>query len=410
MTTYLPRELAAEIARSRQSLPVVVVTGMRQVGKTTMLLRQRGLRTHRYASLDDFESLAEAHRDPAAFVRGRAPMTIDEAQRCPDLLVGIKTEVDRNRRPGMFLLSGSSNFALLKTVTESLAGRAIYHELEPMSRRELRKATANPPFVREFFETGRLPSGWQERSSTVTDDEVVAGGLPPAALSGPADRARWLRGFEQTYLERDLRQLSQVADLAAFQRLMRLAALRTGQILSVSELARDAGLPVPTGARYLRLLETSYVLRLVPPYTANPVARLVKSSKACLSDTGFACHLAGIRDARTLRRDPRRGAIFETYVVQNLRSVCAAHWPRAELAFWNVQGRHEVDLVVGEPEACLAVEIKAASGWRNEDLAGLNSFLRHTPQCRVGILAYNGTKPEQIHSRLWAVPLGLLLS
>ena len=407
---YLPRELAASVARVRQSLPVAVVTGMRQVGKTTMLQRERNLKTSRYFSFDDPATLEAVRNDPKRFVANRTSMTIDEAQRYPPLLLAIKAEVDRNRQPGRFLLSGSANFALLKEVAETLAGRASYLALEPFSRRELTRTASRPPFVRAFYETGRLPSDWEDRVSLVTDNEVLAGGIPPAALGDSQARRDWMKGFEQTYLERDLRQLSQVADLGAFQRLMRLTALRTGQIMHKASIARDAEMPVLTASRYLRLLETSFVISMTPPYLLNRATRMVKSPKVYVSDSGLACHLMGIGSAQALRTTPQRGLVFETYAVQNLHAVSAAHWEEAALFYWNVQGRHEVDIVIGEPEECLAIEVKASHRWRNTDLEALNAFLRRTPQCRAAILAYNGAKVDKINARLWALPLGLLLS
>jgi hypothetical protein len=389
-------------------MPVVVVTGMRQVGKSTMLLKDPAFKGRRYVSLDEFAELDRARRDPEGFVRREGPLTIDEAQRCPELLLGIKREVDRERRAGRFLLSGSANFALLRGASESLAGRALYLEMHPFSMRELHGAVKKPAFLPAFFMDVRLNG--KEEASPISDGEVLAGGLPPAALARPGRRTDWLAGFEQTYVERDIRQLSQVADLVAFQRVVRLAALRTGQILQPAELARDAQLNVPTVSRYIRLLETSYLLHTIGPFLANRATRLIKSPKCYISDSGLACHLAGVASPADLKRNPRAGQLLETYVAQNLWAILAASWRGAQLSFWHIQGRHEVDFVVESGEDCLAIEVKSAGRWHDRDLTGLKSFLDRTPRCRAGILGYNGTTAVRLGERLYAIPLRRLLS
>ncbi|PIP82394.1 MAG: ATPase [Elusimicrobia bacterium CG22_combo_CG10-13_8_21_14_all_63_91] len=406
MTKYQPRELAPMIARALEDMPVVVVTGMRQTGKSTMLQSDARFQNRRYLSLDDFARLAAAKTDPEAFVASDEPLTIDEAQRCPDLLLAIKREVDRDRRPGRFLLSGSANFALLAGVVESLAGRAVYFHLGPFSMRERRDAPNSVPALRAFMNSGNWPAG---SARPVSAREVFEGGMPPVALGSMRDTSLWFKGYEQTYLERDLRDLSQVADLLAFRQLMRLSALRTGQLLQASELAREAKLTASTAIRYLGLLEASFVVRRVQPFLGNRASRLIKSPKLYVSDSGLACYLAGIDRAEALAEDPLAGAIFETYAAQNLSALLEAHWPLARLAFWNVQGRHEVDFVIEVGRDCVAIEIKAASRWNDKALSGLRAFLHLTPRCRAGILGYNGTETVRLGDRLWAVPLSVLL-
>ena len=406
--TFRRREMGTVIAASLRAMPVVVVTGPRQAGKSTLVQRDPRFRQREYVSLDTLADLARARQDPEGFVRGRGPLTVDEAQRCPDLLVAVKREVDRRRRPGQFLLSGSANFALLTAVTESLAGRAIYHELAPMSRRELGAGTAAPPLLGTLLDGGG--PNLTATATPITPGEVLAGGFPPAALGPERARDAWFEGFVQTYVERDVRHLSQVADLVAFQRVLRLTALRTGALLSPTELSRDAAVPVATVHRYLGLLRASYLLRTLPPFLGNHASRLIKSSKAYLTDSGLACHFAGVRDAAGLRRSPLAGALLESYASQNISAVLAAHRPRASLLFWHVQGRSEVDFVVEEDDRCIAIEVKSASRWRAADLAGLVAFQRVTPGCRAAVLAHNGTEVTRLRDGLWAIPLGLLLS
>jgi predicted AAA+ superfamily ATPase len=191
---------------------------------------------------------------------------------------------------------------------------------------------------------------------------------------------------------------------------MRLAALRTGQILNTSDLARDANLSTATASRWLGLLETSFVLTRLPPFLRSRVSRLVKAPKIFVTDSGLAGHLAGVKVLRRGDDEPLRGALHETYVAQNLAGILRVHLPDAELAFWHVQGRREVDFVVAERRSVVGIEVKAAARFNGGDLSGLRAFLAHTPEAMAGILAYDGDEAVSLGNRLYAVPLGLLVS
>lgn len=405
MTDYLPRELTHRLEQALQQLPVVVLSGLRQTGKSTLLQREESLATGRtYRTLDDFATLAAARANPEALLVDAT--ILDEVQRCPELLLALKKAVDEQRRPGRFILSGSANLALLRHVSETLAGRAAYFTLHPMTRRETRGKTGQPPFLTEFIRTQTLP---RIAAEPVTDQEVLAGGLPPACL-GPADGvAPWFRGYVQTYVERDVRQLSQITDLVAFRTLAQLAALRTGQVLVISTLARDGKLSAATAGRYLNLLEASFLIRRLPPFLKNRSLRLIKSPKLYITDSGLAAYLAGVDHLQPGRDDLLRGALYETYVAQNLAALLEAHLPDAQLAYWHEQGRHEVDFVIETGRKVVAVEVKAATRWDESDLAGLRAFAERTPACIAAVLAYNGREAVQLDDRLFAIPLGHLL-
>lgn len=408
MTTYLDREISARVREALEDMPVVVLTGVRQCGKSTFLRNDRALAGRRYVSLDDFANLDGIRRDPEQFIGGPDPVTIDEAQLHPPLMAAIKAQVDREGHvPGRFLLSGSANFALLKGITETLAGRAIYMEMFPFTRREIFRAIASEPFLKSFFRSPALPR--KAPSRAIEPEEILRGGMPRVALGLVKRPAVWFEGYEQTYIERDVRQLSQIADLVAFRKALRLAALRTGKILKISELARDAQRSVPTLSRHLGVMEASCVLSRLPPYLDNPVARLVKSPKLYFRDSGIAAHLAGVRQLGPGSEEPLRGQIVETYIAQNLAAILAATWPEAALHYWNVQGRSEVDFVIAEGGDCLAVEVKAASRWSDRDLSGLRAFLARTPRCRAAILAHGGTTSVSLGERLFAIPMDVVI-
>ena len=389
-------------------MPVVVVTGMRQTGKTTLLRHQAGLENRHYASFDDFAQLEAAKADPDGFVSRNLPLTIDEAHKCPEIFNAIKRVVDKKRIPGQYLLSGSANFSILKNITESLAGRSVYLEINPFNRREINRQTKPSPFIKSFFENQDiLPP---KSIAPIQPVEIALGCMPTVCLKQIEDPLVWFKGFEQTYLERDVRELSRVGDLSALRNLLRLTALRTGQLLSPSQLGRDAKMSATTTSRYLSLFEASFLINRVPPYLRNRSTRLIKSPKLYFSDSGIASYLAGAAQTESIREDPLYGAFFESYVAQNLLSLLSARWRNASLSFWTIQGRHEVDFVIEAERSCIAVELKATARWQKKNLSGLKAFLDATPHCKAGIICYNGHEAVKLGERLWAIPVGLVLS
>lgn len=406
MTDYLPREITPRLLGALRRLPVVVLSGLRQAGKSTLLRQEQALAAGRtYHTLDDFAVLAAARANPESLLADSA--ILDEVQRCPELLVALKRSVDEARRPGRFILSGSANLSMLAHVSETLAGRAAYVTLHPMTRREARDEAGKAPLLPGFMRTLAIPP---DAAQPLSEREVLAGGLPPVCL-GPADAAaEWFRGYVQTYVERDVRQLSQITDLVSFRTLAQLAALRTAQVLVISTLARDAKLSAATAGRYLDLLEASFVIRRLPPFLKNRSSRLIKSPKLYLSDSGLAAYLAGVTELEPGRDDLLRGALFETYAAQNLAALLEAHVPDAKLSYWHEQGRHEVDFVIESGRKVFAIEVKAATRWKESDLAGLRAFVERTPACSAAVLAYNGRDAVKLDGKLFAVPLGHLLA
>ena len=386
-------------------MPVVVLSGMRQAGKSTLLLNQLELRKREYITFDDFGALESAKRNPEGLIEGKKQLTIDEAQKYPDILNVIKQEVDRKRKPGRFLLSGSANFLLLKKVAESLAGRAVYLTLHPFTRRETQGLTKKPPAIVCFLDKGAFP---KRKAKPIAWEEIIKGGMPSVCLRQVKNPNIWFRGYEQTYLERDIRTLSQVADFVSFRHLLQLVALRNTQVLNISELARDAKLNVVTASRYLSLMETSFIIKRMSPYLGNRSSRLIKSPKIYLSDTGLVSYLVGIKNLNI--NEAYRGTFLESYVAQNLEGIFSAYYPDAKIMYWNIQGRYEVDLIVELGNETIAIEVKNSSRWQEKDLAGIKAYLSSAKKCRAAILAYNGRNVVKLEDKIWAVPLNLLLS
>jgi hypothetical protein len=396
-----PRHVAPSLTARLRAMPAVVVTGARQTGKSTLAeVLTPGKR--RYLSLDDLDIVDLARRDPEALVGGSTPVTLDEVQREPDLLLAVKRAIDRRRRPGQFLLMGSANLLLMRGVSESLAGRASHLTLWPMTRREQR-GLGRCGLWEELVETDevRWPDLLGADDAGPEDWRALArrGGFPTPAvhMARAAGRAVWFEGYVRTYLERDLQALSSIAALPDFRRLMRAACLRLGQLVNQTELARDLALAQPTVHRHLNLLETSYLLVRLPAYAVNRTKRLMKSPKLYWADVGLALHLAGLAEPV--------GAHLENLVLHDLLVWRDGRTERAEILYWRTATGEEVDLVIETGDRVLPIEIKATTRPRIRDAAHLRTFRgEYGKKARAGLLLHTGTTIEWLTPDVLAAP------
>jgi uncharacterized protein len=407
---YIARDIERLVGDVLGAMPVVVVTGPRQAGKSTLLQHHPDLRKRTYYSLDDMAVLSMALREPDRLLSGDDPVTIDEAQRAPALMLSIKRRVDQDRRPGRFLLSGSSNFLLLRDLADNLAGRAIYLGLGPMSWRELHRVEGEPVII-QLLKRNLASEDLAALAIQVNPSPVdwLAGGFPPVAMKPRPEHSHfWFAGYRQTYLERDLRDLSQVADLGLFDQFVQMMALRSAQVLNLRDIARDCGSNAPTVSRWLRLLETGFMGQRLPPYFSNRMKRLVKAPKWYMADSGLMGHLVGA-SLESVTSGPLRGALFETYIFQNLSAILAAWLPDARLLHYRSHTGHEVDFVIETPGGLLAIEAKAGADIDARDVKGLSAIVEAESRCIAGVVVYNGCAIRQLGPRLWAIPAGALL-
>jgi predicted AAA+ superfamily ATPase len=400
-TSMLPRHVQNALTERLRVMPAVVVTGARQAGKSTLVqLLTPGER--RFHSLDDFDVADLAQRDPEALLAGFTPVTLDEVQRQPSLLSAVKRAIDRNRRAGQFLLTGSANLLLMRQVSESLAGRASYLTLWPMTRREQR-GLGRCGLWEELLaaEESSWPDVLRSEITHSEDWQALArrGGFPTPAIQmkTAGERAVWFEGYVRTYLERDLQVLSSISALPDFRRLMRAACLRLGQLVNQTELARDIALPQPTVHRYLNLLEISFLLVRVPAYGANRTKRLIKTPKLYWGDVGIALHLSGLTEPT--------GAHLENIVLHDLLCWRDARTAPSEVLYWRTTTGEEVDFVIETGGRLLPVEIKATSRPRLADAAKLRSFrAEYGNLARAGLLLHTGTQLEWITADVLAAP------
>jgi predicted AAA+ superfamily ATPase len=405
----LPRVAAGPLERALRVSPVVVLMGARQTGKSTLIQTLPALQEHPYLTLDDLDILDEARTAPDVLVRRAPRLVLDEVQREAGLVLAIKRAVDeqRPRVRGRYVLTGSANLLLMKRVSETLAGRASYVTLWPFTRRErLRRGSTglwDLPFehpVADWFDRLQaeeaLPADWHA--------EARRGGHPTPAyeLETEEERAIWFAGYVKTYLERDLQDLAAIENLVDFRRLMRATCLRLGNLLNQSELARDTGLSQPSVHRYLNLLEASYQLVRLEPYSVNRTKRLVKSPKVFWSDTGLAMFLAGDTEPR--------GAHLENLVLTDLIAWRDAQVQPPEVLYWRTSAGQEVDFVVERNGELLVVEVKGGRRPSHGDAANLRVFVdEYGERVRGGLVLHTGTETYWLAPNILATPWWRLL-
>ena len=345
----IARFIRPHLVSAIEQFPVVVLTGARQVGKTT--LARWILPDATYVTLDDPARAAAARLSPDAFLAGLArPVILDEVQYAPELFRHLKMAVDREPRPGSFLVTGSQTFSLMAEVSESLAGRAAIFSLPALSLREVAAGAALAETDRFLWRSG-FPELWQRP------------GL---------ERDLWMGSYVATYLERDVRQVLNVGDLRDFDRFLRASALRAGQLFSYADLARDVGIAPNTAKRWLSVLEASQQVFLLEPYHRQRTKRLIKAPKLYFADTGLLCHLLGFRAPADLHAHPMWGAVWENFVVSEVRKRLLDTGTPPALWFWRTAGGDEVDLLVETgPERFIALECKTAQQVTSDSLKGI---------------------------------------
>lgn len=402
--TFLSRAAAHSVERAAGVAPVVVLSGARQTGKTTLLRNLPWLAGRPYITFDDFDLRLQAESDPEAVVARAPRLILDEVQRVRNLLIAVKRAVDSDPipLPGRFILTGSANLLMMQRIAETLAGRAVYVTLWPFTRRErlglggtgLWSDLLRLPFSQwhEFLATPKaLAEDWREA--------VSSGGLPipSCRLQKEEDRALWFSGYVQTYLERDLQALRGVENLADFRRLMRAACLRIGNLVNQAELGRDVGISQPQVHRFLNLMETSYQAVRLAPYAVNRTRRLIKAPKLYWSDTALALFLSG--------ETQPRGAHLENLVLQDLLVWRDLQPRRPEVLYWRTADGLEIDFVIETPTRLLPMEIKAAVRLSVGDAKGLEAFLEEYPEkVDGGILLYTGEQIYPLTRHVLAVP------
>jgi predicted AAA+ superfamily ATPase len=378
----IKRTLAAQMEALLRLYPIVAVTGPRQSGKTTLLVNW--FRDYQYVSLENPDVRSFAVHDPNGFLELYSGRVIfDEVQRAPQLFSYLQSRVDQSGEMGQFILSGSQNYSLMSSITQSLAGRVALFRLLPLDFSELKNA-------------GQLPDDYAE---------ILLRGNYPALYQRPIPPSDFYANYTETYLERDVSELLKIKDLASFKTFLRLCAGRAGQILNLSELARDAALSVPTVRAWLSVLESSYIVYQLPPYFRNFNKRLVKSPKLYFYDTGLLCFLLGIKSKEQLALVEQKGAIFENFIINEFVRQNFHQNLHREFYFWRSSNGLEVDLLIGGDSPTFdLIEIKATKTIVQKMFSNLDEVGEMADNLLGNkILVYGGNQSQKrSHYQVWA--------
>ena len=404
----IPRVFTDLLVEYLSTFPVVALIGSRQVGKSTLVQEPAIGQGRRYVTLDDLSVRATAEEDPEALLEWSGALTIDEVQLAPGLLRGIKRRVDQVRSPGRYLLTGSADLNTCADLSHVLAGRVGVLRLPPITCFEQNGKTGGGacPLWAAFLREGPAACERSFCPGTFSWDRILSGGFPLSLTAGSwRERMLWFESFRSTYLERDLRRISDVAHLLSFARLMELSATRTGQVLNQAGLGRDAGVNAATTGRYLSLLEASFLIHRLQPYYENIGKRLVKSPKLYWEDTGLASHLLGLDPASFPRSHPYAGALFETVVIQEVRSLLPVFAPRGRLHYLRTHDGLEVDGLIQEGQRLVPFEVKASTTVGPRDARAIAKWLALTGSKEKGMVIFAGKQPAPLAANVWAVPL-----
>lgn len=376
-----PRLASEKLKRLIATFPVVVVSGARQVGKTTLL--RALLPDFDFVTLDPAIDVESARSEPDLFLANHpGPLVVDEVQYAPPLVSAIKRAVDRDRRPGRFVLTGSQQWDVMKSITESLAGRVVFIDLLGFTLAEQVGRGGEPSWLGTWLdEPDRLLERRIKRLSlSASPWELLWRGQLPDATRLPLDvLADFFSAYRRTYVERDVRMLADVSDLQLFGRFFGLCAALTGQEINASQLGRDLGVTPQTARRWLDLLMATFQWVELPAFSGNAVKRVSGRPKGYLSDTGLVCAAQRIPDPLSLGGHPLTGALFETAIVHELRAQAALLGTRPTLHHWRSHGGAEVDVIIEYKGRVYPVEIKATSHPTRRDARGFGAFREAYP-------------------------------
>jgi uncharacterized protein len=352
------RQAEHRLLRMAQSFPVVVVTGPRQSGKTTLV--QNAFPGRPYVSMEDLDIRRRVQDDPRLFLQQHADgVLIDEVQRVPELLSYLQTQVDAQKLPGRYILTGSQNLLMTEQISQSLAGRAAYLDLLPLSYLEAESIDKHLGL----------------------DALMLRGSYPQVAINGVTP-TEWFEAYVRSYIERDVRQISQINDLTAFQRFLRMMAARVGQLVNLNAIGADLGLAQTTIKAWLSILEASYITFRLMPYHTHFGKRLVKTPKLYFYDTGLVAWLLGIHDVQTMNVHPMRGALFENFMILQYLKFCKNTGRNDHLYFWRDNTGNEMDLLIERAGVLSAIEFKSGATFNTEWLRAMDTWMKHTDGAR----------------------------
>ncbi len=398
-----------------KKFPVTAVIGARQVGKTTLvrdLLKER----RRFLTLDDPSIGLLAKQEPFSFLSQDKRLTIDEAQKCPELFSAIKRIVDQKRTPGQFIITGSANITMLPALSETLAGRVAFIEMSPLTILESYSSTLSKPKLIDIISAKSAKKCWEILNSIKPkalplEKYIFRGGFPPAYLEDNNQaRQGWFKGYVRTYLERDVRDLSRIQRLYEYQKFLSLLAYRSAQILNRSGLARDCGVPYTTAGHFFDLLLATFQIFLIEPYYKNIGKRLIKAPKLMWNDTGLAMHLQGLNSWQDACRLGRDSFFAENKIAIELKTCLSTYEPQAKLFYWRTSAGAEIDFVIERSGQLIPIELKWREKVEVKSLVSMQIFLKDLKTSSPwGIVLYRGKELLKVKDNIYLVPFEYFL-
>ncbi len=387
--------------------PAVLLTGARQIGKSTLCLSLK----REYRVFDDLTQREAAKNDPQGYIASLPkPVTIDEIQKVPEVLDGIKLDIDNHRVNGNFLLTGSANVLDMKKAKETLAGRIIEIPMYPLSQKEIHHKPAEN-IIDILFTEGVEGLRCDKKSVTELLEAVLKGGYPEILkIDTPRGRSLWFNAYISTYVERDIRDVGELRDISAFIRFYNIIAPRSCGLVNKSDLANEANLSEATASNYLSMLEMIYQIALLKPYVSNISKRFIKSPKLFMTDSGLFCHLLGIASVDDLMQSKHKGDIIETFVYSELAKHIGYSQTQPSMYHYRTNDKKEIDFIIEKSDAIFAIEVKSSLSIKKEAFKHIEDFQKKSDKRVVGIVLYAGSDIVPFcdgnHKR-FAVPLSL---
>lgn len=401
---YLKRAIREELEEYLAYFPVLLISGARQVGKSTLALH---LGIENYITLDDINIYEMAKNDPKGFIENlQKPVIIDEAQRLPKLMITIKEYIDKERINGQFILTGSASLKGFKNISDSLAGRIGIVELYPLSLKEKSQKKEN---IIDIFANSLEPYILKKYHTDIRKD-ILDGGYPEILkIDSPKAKYLWFSSYIRTYIESDARDLANIRNLDKFINIYRLCMIRSGNIFNKNELQKEAGLDNRTFDSYFAVMEHTYQIKKLRPYFKNQLKRLIKTPKIYATDTGILNHLLQIHSNEELETSHYKGSIVETFVYDELLKANSSASKKCGLFYYRTSDKKEIDFILDYGQKIIAIEIKASKSVSKSDFRHIHHLQKEIPSLfDKGIVLYEGDTFLKIDENMYAVPFGFL--
>jgi uncharacterized protein len=404
IVNMIPRHIAPYLLKYSKEYPILALVGPRQSGKTTLC--KALFPSYKYISLENLDLRQQAAEDPRGFLNDHGSFLIlDEAQRVPELFPYLQELVDSKEDPAQYILTGSSEFLLLESITQSLAGRIATFKLYPLTYTELFEYPADAAFEGVF----RTRHTHREKIDQEKLYQMIWQGFYPRIHDKQIDSYKWYENYLLTYVERDVRNLLKVKNLLLFSNFLKLTASQSGQLMNYANLSNAVGISMPTVKEWISLLETSGVIFILPPYFENFSKRIIKSPKIYFADTGLLCHLLSIRNVEQLKVHPLLGSIFENFMVSECFKRFYNLGEIPPLYFWRDQTGNEVDLLIHQGNCSFPIEFKLSQSYHSDFKKGIERWLALVSNpAKSGLVVYCGEHAVHTHTSIPAAPWYLL--